>query len=156
MERLGLLDAETICVHGVHISATEAELLAGRRAGVCLCPGSNRVLGVGRARVDMLLAKGLKPCLGTDSLASNRELNLWREMRILQEDHPGVTPAAIFAMATINGAMAAGHGELGALTPGRAARILAVEFSDLRPDEVYAYLVNSASPALTWLEDPYA
>jgi cytosine/adenosine deaminase-related metal-dependent hydrolase len=153
LDRLGVLDSETICVHAIHISELEAELLAARAAKVCLCPGSNRILGVGRAKVDLLLNKGLKPCLGTDSLASNKELSLWREMRILCEEHPAVDPAVIFGMATINGAMAAGRPEFGTLEPGKSAKILAVEFDDLSKDEVSAYLVNSGKPTLTWLED---
>lgn len=153
MDSLGVLDADTICVHTVHISDAEAELLAHRHVGVCLCPGSNRFLGVGRVKLAMLLDKGIRPCLGTDSLASNRELNLWREMRILQEDHPSVAPMDIFAMATVNGARAMARGELGSLDSGRVAQILAVEFADLSANEVYAYLVNVGAPNLIWLED---
>ena len=152
LDRLGVVDADTICVHAVHISAVEADLLAKRRAKVCLCPGSNRVLGVGKAKLAVLLDKGIKPCLGTDSLASNEELNLWREMRILQEDHPGVAPAAIFAMATKNGAIAMGRQKLGALEAGKDAKILAVRFKNLRADEVYSYLVNIGKPDLSWPE----
>ncbi len=152
LDRLGVLDAGTISVHAVHISADEAALLATRQAKVCLCPGSNRFLGVGRAPVPMLLEQGLKPCLGTDSLASNEELNLWREMQIMQEDHPAVDPGEIFSMATSHGAAALGRSDLGSLAMGKAARILAVEYQDLQLDEVYSYLVTSGQPRLTWLE----
>ena len=89
--RLGLLDAETLCVHAVHLSEAELDILAGTGAKVCLCPGSNRFLGVGSAPVLRFLAHGILPALGTDSSASNPELSLWREMRLLAET-PGLKP----------------------------------------------------------------
>ncbi|NOX25850.1 MAG: amidohydrolase family protein, partial [Deltaproteobacteria bacterium] len=61
-------------------------------------------------------------------------------------------PLDIFAMATINGAVAMARGDLGSLDSGCAAQILAVEFADLAVDEVYAYLVNIGKPNLIWLE----
>ena len=154
LERLGVLDNKTICVHAVHISEAEATLIATRQAKVCLCPGSNRFLGVGKAPLPLLLKHGILPALGTDSLASNQSLNLWREMRLLQEDHPGIPPAQIFAMATKGGAEALGAGtELGSLEMGKAARILAVAYDGpLVEKEVYSYLVTAGNQRLRWLE----
>ncbi|MDH4321374.1 MAG: amidohydrolase family protein, partial [Desulfobulbaceae bacterium] len=45
LDRLGVLDAKTLCVHCVQVGGDDIALLAGRRSGVCLCPGSNRFLG---------------------------------------------------------------------------------------------------------------
>jgi cytosine/adenosine deaminase-related metal-dependent hydrolase len=48
-------------------------------------------------------------------------------MRLLREDHPAVDPAAVFAMATLGGAMALGLGEhFGSLDSGRSGRMLAI------------------------------
>ncbi|MEW6218565.1 MAG: amidohydrolase family protein [Thermodesulfobacteriota bacterium] len=127
LDRLDLLDRGTICVHGVQLTGREIDLLAQRRAGICLCPGSNRRLGVGKPRLAAMLAAGLAPALGTDSLASNDRLCLWREMALLRQDHPGVTPAQVLAMATENGARLLGQaGSWGSLAPGRRDRFLAV------------------------------
>ncbi len=153
LDGLGVLDAHTICVHSIHISEKEVEILAKCHAKTCLCPGSNRFLGVGRANPIMLMAKGIKPCLGTDSLASNPELNLWREMQILQDEHPALDACDIFAMATNNGAIAMGRSELGSLQRGKAAKILAVEFDKLDMSEVYPYLVNIGNPNIARLEN---
>ena len=100
LHQLGLLDEQTLCVHAVHVDTEEIEILAGEGSKVCLCPGSNRFLQVGKAPVPQYLAAGLLPALGTDSLASNPQLSLWREMALLAEDHPGIDAEAIFAMAT--------------------------------------------------------
>ncbi|PLX48825.1 MAG: amidohydrolase [Desulfobulbaceae bacterium] len=135
LERLGLLDELTLCVHCLHLDEAEIDLLARRRAGVCLCAGSNRFLGVGRAPLAEMLAVGLKPCLGTDSLASNPRLSLWREMNILADDHPQLDPALILAMATWNGAEIVARSELGRLAPGGSAHFIAVAYEGSSPLE---------------------
>jgi cytosine/adenosine deaminase-related metal-dependent hydrolase len=128
LERLGLLGTGLLCVHCVQVSEKEVQLLAARGCKICLCPGSNRFLGVGVAPLEQMLDHHLLPALGTDSIASNETLDLWREMRILREDHPGVPPAEIMAMATLGGAAALGREQdFGALAPGRKASFLNVD-----------------------------
>ncbi len=156
LDRLGILDRNTLCVHAVRVSNAEIGILAAREAKVCLCPGSNRQLAVGRAPLPALLGAGIRPALGTDSLASNPRLNLWQEMRLLRQDHPGVAPALIFAMATSNGAAALGLDHLwGRLAPGRTARFLAVAGKGVtRGDQVFDYLTaTGASLQCTWIEE---
>jgi len=128
LERLGLLDAGLLCVHCVQVSEKEVQMLAACGCKVCLCPGSNRFLGVGVAPLEQMLRHNLLPALGTDSIASNEELDLWREMQILREDHPGVAPAMVMAMATLGGAAAMGcEQDFGTLAPGRKAIFLNVD-----------------------------
>ncbi len=128
LERLGLLDAGLLCVHCVHVSEKEVQMLAARGCKICLCPGSNRYLSVGVAPLEQMLRHNLLPALGTDSIASNKELDLWREMQILRGDHPGVPPAMVMAMATLGGATALGREQdFGTLAPGRKAIFLNVD-----------------------------
>lgn len=151
LHQLGILDEQTLCVHCVHVGREEARLLAESRAKVCLCPGSNRFLGVGRAPVDLFLKHGIQPALGTDSLASNQELSLWREMRLLREDHPDLEPAAIFAMATLGGATALGiEQDYGTLEPGKSANFLAVPLPAgiKAPGPLLNYLVTGGGAAI--------
>lgn len=145
LQGLGVLDRRTICVHCIHVSREEIGILAETGAGVCLCPGSNRYIQVGTAPADRFLRHGILPALGTDSLASNPELSIWREMRILEEDHPGIDPADIFAMATLGGASALGLGKrYGSLTPGTSAHFLAVPLEETISSAplLYEYLVG--------------
>lgn len=150
---LHCLDETTLCVHAVHVTPAEIELIAGSRAKVCLCPGSNRRLGVGKAPVPHMIQAGILPALGTDSLTSNTCLDLWQEMRTLQEDHPEVPAELIFRMASRGGAEALGVGDrLGGLAPGLEAKLLAIPFAG-RESEVYPFLVNSGEAIdLSWLE----
>ena len=145
---LGVLDVRTLCIHAIHVSAEELRILAGEGAKVCLCPGSNQFLGTGHAPVQQYLENGMLPALGTDSLASNPELSLWREMQILAEAHAEVDTAAIFAMATRGGAEALGlERRLGTLEPGKDADLLAVPLphETLTAAQVYQHLVTTGS-----------
>jgi cytosine/adenosine deaminase-related metal-dependent hydrolase len=119
---LGLLGKGTLAVHCVHCHEREAELLAATGAAVCLCPRSNAAIGVGAAApVELFMDKGVLLCLGTDSLASNSDLNLWNEARILRDAHKLPTRALVRLM-TVNAAHALRRPELGRLAPGcRAA-----------------------------------
>lgn len=154
LDRLGLLDEKTICVHAVQVEEADIALLAARRAGVCLCPGSNRRLGVGRAPLPDYLAHGIVPALGTDSLASNQALSLWSEMAILRQDHPQVGPEVIFAMATSAGADLLGLGhELGRIAPGVSASLPAVVCPVATAAEVLEYLTTAGEEIrLEWIE----
>jgi cytosine/adenosine deaminase-related metal-dependent hydrolase len=146
LESLGAIDDKTLCVHGVHVNQAEIKILAKKKAKVCLCPGSNRFLGVGKAPVKEFLAHGILPALGTDSKASNSVLNMWREMRLLREDHPSLVPEAVFAMATRGGAEAWGvASEMGTLEPGKRALVLAVNCKEKirAPQEVFEYLTTA-------------
>jgi len=118
---LGLLGKYTLAVHCVHCNAKEAELLAMIGAKVCLCPRSNAAINTGAvAPVDLFLNKGVLLCLGTDSQASNSDMNLWNEARALRDAHQLPTQALLRLM-TVNAAYALRRPELGRLAPGYRA-----------------------------------
>jgi cytosine/adenosine deaminase-related metal-dependent hydrolase len=141
---LGVLDERTVCVHAIHVSDEEIRVLAGEGVKICLCPGSNRFLRTGTAPVLSFLDHGILPTLGTDSLASNPELSLWREMQIVAETFPEIDLSSIFRMATLGGAQALGvENSFGTLEPGKSGNLLAIPASDActSEDEVYRLLV---------------
>lgn len=154
LDSLGVLDERTLCVHSVYVEDEEISLLAARGAAVCLCPGSNRFMGVGVAPVQKMLAHGIPLVLGTDSLASNPQLSLWREMQVLREDHPGLPPEAVFAMASVNGARLLGVGEkFGTVAPGVSSSLLAVRCPAKNEAEVFEFLTSVGTDIqLEWLE----
>jgi cytosine/adenosine deaminase-related metal-dependent hydrolase len=126
-QALGILDASTLAVHCVHLGEGDIELLARSKATVCLCPRSNQAIGVGRAPWARLAAAGVPLCLGTDSLASNADLDLWNEARYLYDHWPGLGLADVLAMMTAVPARVLGlAGDLGSLAPGRLARFAVV------------------------------
>lgn len=123
-DRLGLLDDRTLAVHAVHLSGQDMALLAQRRVTVCLCPRSNRLIGVGQAKAKALAEAGVPLCLGTDSLASVQDLDLWAELRALVNSSQAVPGLATnLAMLTRTPAKALGFTNLGTLGPGAIARL---------------------------------
>lgn len=120
---LGLLDEHTLAVHCVHLDENDVEIVAASGARVCLCPRSNRQIGVGDAPVVALCAAGVPLCLGTDSLASVPSLDLWQELRAVRALMPST--ASLFdllELVTRNPARALGiDADYGSLVVGKCA-----------------------------------
>lgn len=131
LDRLGLLTSRTLAVHCVHVDHQDISKLQARQVTVVTCPRSNRELRVGRAPVPRLLSAGIPVVLGTDSSASSPDLDMLAEMAALREEHPGLAPAAVLRMATLNGARALGfERDLGVIDLGREASLLMVPLAD--------------------------
>lgn len=126
LDRLGALTARTVAVHCVHLTNQDLSMLQSRGCSVVTCPRSNRGLGVGKAPVPRMLGSGIPVALGTDSLASAPDLDMFAEMAALREEHPGLAPAAALRMATLNGARALGIEGLGSIAPGKLDRLVVV------------------------------
>lgn len=158
LQNLDLLDDNTLCVHCVHLNDEELAILAGTGTHFCLCPGSNRFLGVGTVPLEKILAAGILPALGTDSIASNTLLDLWEEMRLLREEHPYVDAAAILAMATLGGARALHRqADYGSLAPQKSARFLHLEGQEYEQaedaEELLDRLTSCGRPeSITWVK----
>lgn len=106
---LGLLDKNTLVVHCVRVGGRDVEILAESGASVCLCPRSNRLIGVGDPPASALHAAKIPLCLGTDSLASVPSLDLWEEVRAVRRLLPPSSPLQdLLAMVTVNPARALG------------------------------------------------
>ena len=130
LKRLGALSANTLAVHCVHLAQPDRSSLQSSRATVVTCPRSNAALGVGTAPVPELMREGIPVALGTDSLASAPDLDMFAEMRALRHEHPDLSPAAILRMATLNGARALGLGDrLGSIEAGKLAELVVVPVS---------------------------
>lgn len=157
LKRLGVLDASTLLVHTVHLTDTDWEIVAKSGAAVCFCPRSNRNIGVGTAHISSAVQRGIPICLGTDSHASNFDLNLFTEGLQVMEDFPGIPPDFIVAMLTLGGARALGrHGEYGALEVGKRAAFLAVALSGSPTSSVLSEAVihQGNEGAIRWVTHP--
>lgn len=130
---LGVFDRPTLVAHAVHVNNDEIDILKRNDVKISHNPGSNLKLGSGLAPVATMLKKGLRPSLGTDSSASNNNLDMMEEMRLAALIHKGAAqdPTAIPAttalkMATRYGAEAAFLNELGSIEVGKKADFISV------------------------------
>jgi cytosine/adenosine deaminase-related metal-dependent hydrolase len=90
--------------------------------------------GAGFPDLAALLEAGVKITLGTDSLASCPDLNLFQEMKMLRDHFPEVQISDLLAMATRNGAAALHRDhDLGSLEPGKKAAMLFLDISPGAP-----------------------
>ncbi len=119
-----------LLVHNTFISDEDVAALAahfGDRATFVLCPLSNDYISRALPPVERLRRAGVRIALGTDSLASNRELSLVGEMRRLGN----VPLTELFDWATLGGAQALGlDAELGSLEVGKRPGVVLFEGLD--------------------------
>jgi cytosine/adenosine deaminase-related metal-dependent hydrolase len=81
---------------------------------------------------------------------------MWREMRLLRQDHPALEPETVFGMATRNGAEAWGvASRIGTLEPGKEALVLAVAGGTAikRAADVFDFLTSAGEAVRAeWVE----
>lgn len=145
LKKLGLLGPSFIAVHMTQLVDEEIELIAEHGCQVVHCPESNLKLASGFCPTSRLLENEINVALGTDSAASNNNLDVLGEMRtaaLLAKGVAGnasVVPApTALRMATLNGAKALGvDSRCGSLEAGKSADITAITLDTLETLPVY-------------------
>jgi cytosine/adenosine deaminase-related metal-dependent hydrolase len=152
LDRLGFWDARTLAVHAVQADGDDLALLAQRGATLVCCPRSNAWVGAGEPPVEAFYRSGARVAIGTDSLASVDDLNLFSELAALHRIAPGVAATDLLRSATRSGAEALGFGEShGAIERGRRAVLIAVDIPPGTVD-VEQYLVSGIGPGkVRWI-----
>ncbi len=153
LDQLGLVNDRLIAVHGTQLPASELARLAAAGATLVTCPRSNRWTGAGSPPVDSFFESGVRVAVGTDSLASVENLNVFSELAQMRVLAPQVPAARLLESATIAGAQALGFGnEFGTIEIGKRAELIAVRVPPAVND-VEEYLVSGLQPdAIMWLE----
>ncbi|KIL34805.1 N-ethylammeline chlorohydrolase [Cohnella kolymensis] len=158
LDRLGVFSRPALLAHAVHLTDEEIALLADRNAAVSHNPVSNLKLASGVARVPELMKAGVTVSLGTDSAASNNNLDLFQEISIAALLHKGVSgdptviPAAeALRMGTVYGARSIGlEGVTGRLKAGMKADFIALSLNKphfVPHTDYVSHLVYAASGA---------
>ncbi|HTW55118.1 MAG TPA: amidohydrolase [Thermoplasmata archaeon] len=158
LEEIGFLGPNQVAAHAVWLTGEEIALLARRSVGIAHCPSSNLKLASGGvAPVVELLDAGAVVGLGTDSVASNNSLSMFREMHVAgllhknQRWDASVLPAQrLLDLATIDGARLLGRAnEIGSLEVGKRADFSLVRLDHpsmlpARPAAIVSHLAYSA------------
>ncbi|HEX7057064.1 MAG TPA: amidohydrolase [Bacilli bacterium] len=152
---LGMFDVPCLVAHAVHLTDEEIGILAEHKVHVSHNPGSNLKLASGVARVMDMMRAGILLSLGTDSAASNNDLDMFGEIQLTALIHKGVSgdPTAVKAydalkMGTINGARSLWLDRVGMLRAGMKADFIGIDIDQPhfypRTDFI-SHLVYSAS-----------
>jgi len=146
LDALGFWDERTLAVHAVQAAESDLAILASRGVTLVTCPRSNAWVGAGVPPVEAFYRSGLRVAVGTDSLASVEDLNLFAELAALRRIAPSVRSSDLLRSATLAGAEALGFGGThGAIEPGRRAALISVSVPPGTLD-VEQYLVSGIEP----------
>jgi len=126
-----------LAAHCVHMTPRDTAILRDVRASIALNVRSNLKLGSGIPDYRLLLGSGVNLCVGTDGAASNDNVDMLEELRVLglvmkgsTMDASGISNASLLAMATANGAGALGFDDVGTLSEGAAADLVFWDLED--------------------------
>jgi cytosine/adenosine deaminase-related metal-dependent hydrolase len=153
-ELIDSIEAVTRCLAGsspvlfVHGNYFDPAMDIPTNGTVVYCPRTHAAFGHGPHPFRELLARGIRVALGTDSLASNPDLDVLTEARFLHERYPAVPGSILLRMATLSGAEALGWAdETGSLSVGKSADLVVVPLPDEDVPDPYALLLTSSSSA---------
>jgi cytosine/adenosine deaminase-related metal-dependent hydrolase len=149
----GFLHERLIAVHGVQMTESDLARLAARRVTLVTCPRSNGHTGAGAPPLSAFYASGVRVAIGTDSLASAPDLNVFAELATMRALAPSVPASLLLESATKNGAQALGfEADYGTIEAGKRARLLMVAVTPAVGD-VEEYLVSGICPdQVRWVE----
>lgn len=135
----GLFDVPTVAAHCVYVDDEDIAILKEKNVTVANNPKSNLKLASGIASAVKMLAAGVNVGIGTDSVASNNNLNMLEEMRffnLLQKgtclDPTKISPSQTLYAATRAGALGQGRTDCGLIKKGFRA-----DLAVLDTDKVY-------------------
>jgi len=127
-----------LLAHGNYLSA---DMAIPRSATVVYCPRTHAAFGHPPHPFRELLARGVRVALGTDSLASNPDLDLLAEARFVFEQYPDLPGDQLLRMATLSGAEALCQArETGSLHPGKSADLVVVPLDNEETIEPHTLL----------------
>jgi cytosine/adenosine deaminase-related metal-dependent hydrolase len=141
LDRLGVLKPGLLVVHATQLKPDALARLAARRCVIVSCPRSNRWVGAGDPPLDDFYASGADVVLGTDSLASAPDLDMFAELAAARSIS-AVPASKLLESATLTAARALGlDRELGSITVLKRAELVAVKIPD-GVEDVEEYLVG--------------
>ena len=126
LHRHNLLKPFSLLTHLVHAQKQDLELIKAAGLGIITCPRSNLYLENGLANYQLWHELGIQYGIGTDSKASNHDLDLRKEANAI----PGLSAKARFALLTNKAAGLLKRNDLGSLDIGKAADWVVLELQD--------------------------
>jgi 5-methylthioadenosine/S-adenosylhomocysteine deaminase len=139
LDSFGLVNQDTCLVHMIHSSDSDLDIVKQQNASIISCPKSNSKLASGILHTTKVLSKNINLGIGTDSAASNNQLSILDDARLMALNSKIIanSPKALSAYqclyaATMGNAKALGMQDLiGSITPGKYADMIAINLNKL-------------------------
>ena len=145
----GIFDVPATAAHCVYIDGDDIEILKEKNVSVATCPKSNLKLASGICPAAQLIEKGVNVAIGTDSVASNNNLNMIEEIRFFNLLQKGInknpcllTPKQTLYAATRAGALSQGREDTGLLKEGFKADITVLSVDKIYMQPAHDMLNN--------------
>lgn len=125
----------------IHANYLPPKIAIPLNATIVYCPRTHTAFGHAPHPFREFLKRGVRVALGTDSLASNPDLDLLAEARFIYDMYPEFPGEQLLRMATLSGAEALGWAETtGSLEPGKSADLVVVPLPDIESADPYELL----------------
>lgn len=102
LDSYGLLNENTILVHGGYLDDIELELISKRKARIVICPISNVFLNTHIINPIKLNKYGISWNIATDGLATGRTFSLLKQCLLLNKTYPEVTLSELLSHIVYN------------------------------------------------------
>jgi len=145
LNEIGLINSNLIAVHMTQLQEEEMDLFAENNANIVHCPQSNQKLASGFCQTQQLLDKNINLAIGTDSCASNDDLDMLSEMhsaallaKVVANDAAALPAYDTLRCATINAAKALGMDQdIGSIEIGKSADLCVIDIDTLEAQPLY-------------------
>jgi cytosine/adenosine deaminase-related metal-dependent hydrolase len=124
---------KTLLVHNTIATAWDADWAEDMHANLywCFCPQANLYIEDRLPDIPQLMHHVQYICIGTDSLASNREFSILAELKTIQHHFPAVKTEDLLRWATLYGAKYLGIDDtFGSFEPGKSPGVNLLEGID--------------------------
>jgi aminodeoxyfutalosine deaminase len=131
----------------VHCNYLDSAAPIPPNATIIYCPRTHAAFGHPPHPFREFLARGVRIALGTDSLASNPDLDILAEARFVYARNPDFPAATLLRMITLSGAEALGWAdETGSLTPGKSADLVVLPLLTEATSDPQRLVLESSLP----------
>jgi cytosine/adenosine deaminase-related metal-dependent hydrolase len=154
LDRIGFLADRVLVVHGVQFGSAELARLGAKGVTLVTCPRGNIRTGAGTPPVEDFFEADLRVAVGTDSLASVPDLNVFSELEAMRRLAPALPARVILETATINGARALGfETDFGTIDSGKRDALVTVRLDGYVPS-IEEYLVSGIDASqIGWIPE---
>ncbi len=125
--------ASVILVHNTFLKQNDLDYITGNKSSgqivsFCLCPNANIYIENAFPPVEMLIDNKVNIVIGTDSLASNHQLDILEELKTISKKLPDIKTELMLTWATMNGAKALQmENNLGSFERGKRPGVVLIE-----------------------------